>query len=155
MIAANGFCKSHIRHICQIYKSEERFASVFNTFYRIPVYSAYKLKGKEETIYKMEEEGNDKEKDFQLSSWKYEPQLEQNQKEPQMRMISEMNIQQKDVRKQATENDYKDSGWDKGHLFPKSYNVSFSMSSSRRWFSNEKLHLVGACVQKKKLRGSN
>ena len=39
LIAADGFFKFHIQHICQIYKNEERFASVFNRYFslRVPV----------------------------------------------------------------------------------------------------------------------
>ena len=123
-----GFWRSNIKHICQIYKNAERFASVFNTFYRIPVYSAYKLKTtKEMKNYVMEDdEKNDKEKAVVNSStWKYEPQLELNQNDPQMReMVEIKNLKEKDVRKQATGSEYANSGWDKGHLFPNSYNVS-------------------------------
>lgn len=105
--------KSFIKYICQVYKTTFRFASVFDTYYRIPVYSAYKIKKSKKKI-----------KGSGSTTWKYEPRLE-GKKGINMGMISEINgLDQNDVMKQATENEYTNSGWDKGHLFPNSYNVS-------------------------------
>ena len=105
--------KKDIKYICQGYKDHARFASVFDTRFRIPVYSAYQIK---KLNGKVKEEGGS-------TTWKYEPQLE-NKDYNQMGMIGKLGLNQNQVKNQATDEEYEHSGWDKGHLFPNAYNVS-------------------------------
>ncbi|KAK3574479.1 hypothetical protein QTP86_008079 [Hemibagrus guttatus] len=56
--------------ICQLWKNKYRFATVYDTVRRIPVYSAYTLSGKEQTIHS--------------HNWKIEPQLEDITKKKEM-----------------------------------------------------------------------
>ena len=112
--------KKDIKYICQAYWRRVRFASVFDTHFRIPVYSAYQIK----TV------GSSRDKKGTTSkTWKYEPQLENLKYKvmlttKQIKILSELT--QDDIKNQATFNDYEYSGWDKGHLFPNSYIVSTS-----------------------------
>ena len=105
--------KKHFKHICQLYENKLRFASVFDMDFRIPFYSAYQIKTN--GIYM---------KGSVSKIWKYEPQLESDTIK-EMRRIGKTNLKyQSKVKNQATDEEYEDSGWDKGHLFPNSYNVS-------------------------------
>ena len=97
--------RSDIKHICQLYQSQNRFASVYDKRFRIPLYSAYKIKA-----------------DGFLSSatpttvdsdvWKYEPQLEIGwQLPPEMMMSSKLKNTRKidDIEIQPVEKDYVNS----------------------------------------------
>ena len=121
--------KKDIKYICQVYSDDVRFASVFDTHFRIPVYSAYQIKKEGSSI--------SIERSAVLKAWKYEPQLE-NKNYKQMRTMEEIDgLTQYDVKNQATHNDYKNSRWDKGHLFPNSYVVStivFFTYDTGSWF---------------------
>lgn len=63
--------------------------------------------------------------------WKYEPQLENGEYPKSMMTINNLNkavgttrkIMKRDIVNQATDEDYQSSRWEKGHLFPKAYNV--------------------------------
>ena len=105
--------RADIKHICQMYKSEERFASVFDKKFHIPLYSAYKIaiSGKEAVK--------------SSKTWKIEPQLEDDKVEnDEMIMIGDY---KKLINNQAVHDDYENSGWERGHLFPKAYTVRLTL----------------------------
>ncbi|KAK2857394.1 hypothetical protein Q7C36_005313 [Tachysurus vachellii] len=84
--------------ICQRWKNNYRFATVYDTVRRIPVYSAYTFSGIEQKSRKRE--------------WKIEPQLED---------ITEMivfPIEAGKIFNQAVDSDYSGTGFTRGHVFP-------------------------------------
>ena len=110
--------RKEIKHICQLYAKKVRFASVHDERYRIPIYSAYQIKADSKP---------DSKKDSESEVWKYEPQLEKLYMPPdEMKMKSQIinddSVEQ--IKAQASNKDYDNSGWERGHLFPKSYAVS-------------------------------
>ena len=97
-----------------MYKGKDRFASVFDKKFHIPLYSAYKIviSGK-------------KSKETQSATWKIEPQLEDKVRSDEMMMIGDykklINNKAVEIKNQAVDKDYENSGWERGHLFPKAY----------------------------------
>lgn len=91
--------------ICQRYKNKYRFASLYHRQHRTPLYSAYILSpadGKRPN-----------------STWMYEPQLMSDKASPEMQPFTFPNPAYSNVRKsQAVLNDYKNSGYTRGHLNP-------------------------------------
>ncbi|XP_039668994.1 endonuclease domain-containing 1 protein-like [Perca fluviatilis] len=91
--------------ICQRYKNQYRFASLYHRQHRGPLYSAYILSpadGKRPSPI-----------------WKYEPQLVSYKASPEMQPFTTPNTVNSDVMKsQAVSQDYAHSGFTKGHLNP-------------------------------------
>uniref|UniRef100_A0AAY5K5X2 Endonuclease domain-containing 1 protein-like n=2 Tax=Esox lucius TaxID=8010 RepID=A0AAY5K5X2_ESOLU len=88
--------------ICQFYHNEYRFATLYDTTNRIPVFSAYKFTG-------------DGGKRPDPEPWMIEPQLEGDEADKSMAEESR-GVQ---YRRQATKQDYINSkGVNRGHLFP-------------------------------------
>ena len=125
--------KGDIKQICQNFKDSgkdiPRFASVFDLKHKIPLYSAYKIKTEKDWYLPK------KDKKEASEIWKYEPQLEDASYPISMMMIGDLNkvvngkkpIQKKDIVNQPTDEDYESSRWEKGHLFPRAYNVMISV----------------------------
>ncbi|XP_051526731.1 endonuclease domain-containing 1 protein-like [Myxocyprinus asiaticus] len=88
--------------ICQRYEKDVRFATLYDIKNRIPVFSAYQYSGK----------GDFKRKDLQ-ENWMIEPQLESEMNEPHKMLNNLYN--------QASDEDYKNKKFDRGHLFPASH----------------------------------
>ncbi|XP_050971965.1 endonuclease domain-containing 1 protein-like [Labeo rohita] len=87
------------KKICQTLKGKVHYATLYNTYKKIPVYSAYKFNKRISCERK--------------KSWCIEPQLDDAGEGPNM--VPEP-FRQSD--NQAVSDDYKDSGYDKGHLAP-------------------------------------
>uniref|UniRef100_UPI003AAEFCF4 endonuclease domain-containing 1 protein-like n=1 Tax=Centroberyx gerrardi TaxID=166262 RepID=UPI003AAEFCF4 len=91
--------------ICQRYRNQYRFASLYHRQRRAPLYSAYILTpaaGKRP-----------------VNSWKYEPQLAFSGSSPEMRSFPKRGpISQNVIESQAVLLDYKNSTYTKGHLNP-------------------------------------
>nr|XP_023657407.1 endonuclease domain-containing 1 protein-like [Paramormyrops kingsleyae] len=108
-ILAGGNVQDQNRYkvICQFFNNTYRFATLYDTSNRIPVFSAYKFIGKKENTRR-----ND------VEQWYIEPQLEEPEKEMML-------ANQRKYEKQATLGDYNNSintsNVNKGHLFPKQH----------------------------------
>ncbi|XP_048053725.1 endonuclease domain-containing 1 protein-like [Megalobrama amblycephala] len=96
------FTGSQYKQICQTRSDVVHFATYYDTDNRIPVYSAYKFKGKMDCT--------------RQNNWLIEPQLDG---ETGPNMASEGSVD-KDLRgiHQALDGDYENSGFDRGHLAP-------------------------------------
>nr|XP_024001584.1 endonuclease domain-containing 1 protein-like [Salvelinus alpinus] len=95
--------------ICQKYKNIYRFATLYDTFNRIPVFSAYTFTGPPTDPRPKQ-------------PWMIEPQLENINKE-EMKTQCDLNVLNKNVKHQAVYADYINNNMslDRGHLFPCSY----------------------------------
>ncbi|XP_029610693.1 endonuclease domain-containing 1 protein-like isoform X2 [Salmo trutta] len=104
-ILVNGTVQNQNRYklICQLFKYIYRFATLYDTTNRIPVFSAYTFTGYTK--------GRPKD------PWMIEPQLEDIKNQP------DMNVYNKAATHQAADADYKynNMSMDRGHLFPCSY----------------------------------
>uniref|UniRef100_A0A3Q1JY81 Endonuclease domain-containing 1 protein-like n=1 Tax=Anabas testudineus TaxID=64144 RepID=A0A3Q1JY81_ANATE len=88
--------------ICQTYENKERFVTLYDTKNKIPVLSAYKYRGEENSEEKEERPEN---------QWKIEPQLEERD--------SMSNMWDDTYRRQASNADYRNTqNYTRGHLFP-------------------------------------
>ncbi|XP_047669370.1 endonuclease domain-containing 1 protein-like [Tachysurus fulvidraco] len=104
------------KNICQRWKNKYRFATVYDTVRRIPVYSAYTFSGKEQKSRKRE--------------WKIEPQLED---------ITEMNVSPIEAGKiynQAVDSDYPNIKFTRGHLFPYQFTANQDQADSTFTLTN-------------------
>ncbi|XP_051748304.1 endonuclease domain-containing 1 protein-like [Ctenopharyngodon idella] len=103
---ANGkspttFTGPQYRQICQTRNDVAYFATYYDTYNRIPVYSAYKFEGLKHCT--------------RLNEWYIEPQLDDN--EAGLNMAFQKNVRYCGER-QALNGDYVKSGFHKGHLAP-------------------------------------
>ncbi|XP_064787003.1 endonuclease domain-containing 1 protein-like [Oncorhynchus masou masou] len=103
MVHNQGQNQNRYKLICQKYNNIYRFATLYDTTNRIPVFSAYTFSGKVV--------GRPKQ------SWMIEPQLEN------INDQRDMKVDNKAVTNQAVDTDYKKNNLDldRGHLFPCSY----------------------------------
>ncbi|XP_060774055.1 endonuclease domain-containing 1 protein-like [Neoarius graeffei] len=107
IIVPTVFSGRQYQKICQRLKNKYRFATVYDTVRRIPVYSAYTFIKKVIT---------------QRSDWKIEPQLEDIPGYKKIREMIKSPRDPKGIWKQAVDSDYVDRGnYTRGHVFPKSY----------------------------------
>ncbi|XP_029610675.1 endonuclease domain-containing 1 protein isoform X6 [Salmo trutta] len=92
--------QNRYKPICQLYKNTYRFATLYDTTNRIPVFSAYTFTGYT--------------KGRPIRSWMIEPQLEDIKNQPDMK------VDNKAVTHQAVDTDYELNKMklDRGHLFP-------------------------------------
>ncbi|KAG9261647.1 endonuclease domain-containing 1 protein-like [Astyanax mexicanus] len=95
------------RQICQFYKGDYRFATLYDTKFKIPVYSAY--------TYSFTESGDIK----GPWDWKIEPQLDDPNKGEDMK--TEEEEKELGYRFQAQKKDYENTSYTMGHVFPRSY----------------------------------
>ncbi|XP_044040015.1 uncharacterized protein LOC122870170 [Siniperca chuatsi] len=92
--------KSRYKPICQTFDNVRRFVTLYDTQNKIPVFSAYKFRGENET-------GRPD------TPWKIEPQLEER---------NSNNMRDDKYHHQATNDDYKNNSvYNRGHLFPASH----------------------------------
>ncbi|XP_045921081.1 endonuclease domain-containing 1 protein-like [Micropterus dolomieu] len=97
--------QNRYRPICQTWMNTRRFVTLYDTKNKIPVFSAYKYRGKHVEDPK---EGRGK------HPWKTEPQLETEDKN--------MRVGPLRYNHQAVDNDYnKRTAFNRGHLFPSNY----------------------------------
>uniref|UniRef100_A0A673AJV5 Uncharacterized protein n=1 Tax=Sphaeramia orbicularis TaxID=375764 RepID=A0A673AJV5_9TELE len=98
-----GFDAAGYQPICQRYKNQYHFASLYHRQHRVPVYSAYILRpadGKRPS-----------------STWMYEPQLAFSRADPEMKPFRST-VDQNVIESQAVLEDYKKSNYTRGHLNP-------------------------------------
>ncbi|XP_036932053.1 endonuclease domain-containing 1 protein-like isoform X2 [Acanthopagrus latus] len=101
----SGIPAAGYQPICQRYKNQYHFASLYHRQHRAPLYSAYILSpadGKRPN-----------------NTWKYEPQLAFSRASPEMKSFyGDAPVDQNVIESQAVLEDYKNSGYTKGHLNP-------------------------------------
>ncbi|XP_038588248.1 endonuclease domain-containing 1 protein-like [Micropterus salmoides] len=109
--------------ICQTYKNERKFLTLYDTENMIPVFSAYKYTGKQEGL-----------KFNRPKKWMIEPQLE-NKDDPNKDMANDNG---KTYKNQAVEKDYidKDKKFNRGHIIPSSYGLTESDKKSTFTLTN-------------------
>ncbi|KAG7230347.1 hypothetical protein INR49_024451, partial [Caranx melampygus] len=98
-----GINGAEYQPICQRYKNQYRFASLYNRQHRTPLYSAYILSppnGKRPN-----------------STWMFEPQLAFSRADSEMKPFPDP-VDQNVIESQAERLDYKNSNFTKGHLNP-------------------------------------
>ncbi|KAI5086641.1 endonuclease domain-containing 1 protein-like, partial [Silurus meridionalis] len=119
------FTGHQYKKICQRWNNNYRFATVYDTERRIPVYSAYTFSQKTKTN--------------RSDKWKIEPQLEDFKEYEDKR---EMIVSPRDVetvnkiKKQAVDLDYKDTGYTRGHVFPNQYGANQDQAESTFTLTN-------------------
>ncbi|XP_078261561.1 endonuclease domain-containing 1 protein-like [Rhinoraja longicauda] len=116
--APRGFENDENKHsivkICQMYKNVSHFATLYRKDLRIPVYSAYSYTYSNPPI-----------DPCRPGCWFYEPQIESLSNNANMQ-----NTPIKTSEKQAMDANYKQSGYDRGHLYPFSFNHKDSATAS-------------------------
>ncbi|XP_067901604.1 endonuclease domain-containing 1 protein-like [Heterodontus francisci] len=113
-IPPQGFSMRNRLRICQRYKNHYHYATLYRTDQRIPVYSAYRY-----PCSMGESEG------YRPSPWFHEPQIDDQNAPGKMRSSSVDSSN-----KQATDKDYQDSGYDRGHLYPFALNEKDSATAT-------------------------
>ncbi|KAI5108652.1 endonuclease domain-containing 1 protein-like, partial [Silurus meridionalis] len=115
------------KRICQHWENEYRFATLYDTKNRIPVYSAY-------TYYGKDPPGREN------VPWKNEPQLESRSYHIDMKEITDAEMDE--YYNQAVNRDYKDSKrntnpkYTRGHVFPCGYAADQFQADSTFTFTN-------------------
>ncbi|XP_045569298.1 endonuclease domain-containing 1 protein-like isoform X1 [Salmo salar] len=116
-ILVGGTVQNHYKLICQLFSNIYRFATLYDTTNRIPVFSAYTFTGNVV--------GSKRPKN---QTWMIEPQLEdidikemKTQDDDEVKELNNNNVLR--VNHQAADTDYKNNrlDLDRGHLFPCSY----------------------------------
>uniref|UniRef100_H3A7K8 Uncharacterized protein n=1 Tax=Latimeria chalumnae TaxID=7897 RepID=H3A7K8_LATCH len=155
-IEPQGFksAKSKLKRVCQCYKGTAYFTTLYDPAKRIPVYSAYVFAREE--IY---------ERKKRHSTWYIEPQLADRKKGPNMETLENTtNGWFKKVKhSQAVNEDYKNSGFTRGHLNPNGHhntpdsrNATFTLTNiapqsknaNQEWareYENKMTHLTAKC----------
>ncbi|XP_062911233.1 endonuclease domain-containing 1 protein-like [Mobula hypostoma] len=100
--------------ICQRKENRYHFATLYRTDLRIPVYSAY-----------MYLRARDMVEIQRPCDWFYEPQIDDPTASPEME-----SSKNKNSTKQAVDTDYEKSGYDRGHLYPYTFNAQDSPEAS-------------------------
>uniref|UniRef100_UPI00398E7B93 endonuclease domain-containing 1 protein-like n=1 Tax=Pristiophorus japonicus TaxID=55135 RepID=UPI00398E7B93 len=113
-IPPQGFDTQNRVKICQRYKNHYHFVTLYRPDLRIPVYSAYRYPC---TI--------GVEKKFRSNPWFYEPQIDDRKASAEMTSSKDRSSDN-----QAVDADYKDSGYDRGHLYPFSFNENDSATAT-------------------------
>ncbi|XP_053494069.1 endonuclease domain-containing 1 protein-like [Ictalurus furcatus] len=134
IITPTVFKGHQFKQICQCWNSKYRFATLYDTERRIPVYSAYTFSGQKESM------NLSLSKNIRNEEWKNEPQLENNKNSPEMKKISDAEMNE--FVHQAVDRDYKESGkytnivYTRGHVFPRQYAADEDQADSTFTFTN-------------------
>ncbi|KAI4897140.1 hypothetical protein NFI96_028486 [Prochilodus magdalenae] len=111
------------KQICQYWSGTHRYATLYDTLNRIPVYSAY-------TYYRKGETAQEK-------VWKIEPQLDLAPKADNRGMVEETPEMASKLFFQATYKDYRGfSIFERGHVFPNGYGADKAQSESTYTLTN-------------------
>ncbi|KAL7846050.1 hypothetical protein AOLI_G00242420 [Acnodon oligacanthus] len=112
------FKGNNYKQICQVLENTYEYATLYDTTNRIPVYSAYKFNGLMQCT--------------RLNNWYIEPQLEQITNSKKMAPESSVT----NIQNQAVNEDYANSGYDRGHLAPVLHATSQSCSDATFTLTN-------------------
>ncbi|XP_072289780.1 endonuclease domain-containing 1 protein-like [Eucyclogobius newberryi] len=99
-----GFVGAGRQPICQRFRNQYHFASLYHRENRTPLFSAYTLKP-----------ANGKRPN---ATWMYEPQLSFSRADPEMKPLPYPTTDNNVIESQAVQQDYKHSNYTKGHLNP-------------------------------------
>ncbi|XP_072436449.1 endonuclease domain-containing 1 protein-like [Chiloscyllium punctatum] len=113
-VPPQGFDTQNRVKICQRYKNHYHFVTLYRTELRNPIYSAYRYPC---TM------GVTKEK--RPRPWFYEPQIDDPHASPEMTSSNNTSSDH-----QAVDADYRGSGYDRGHLYPYSFNRNDSATAT-------------------------
>ncbi|KAI5108656.1 endonuclease domain-containing 1 protein-like, partial [Silurus meridionalis] len=113
--------------ICQRWNNNYRFATVYDTERRIPVYSAYTF---------LQKGGSDRD-----DEWKIEPQVSPHVStfvnyEKNMIVSPRDEETVNKIKNQAVDLDYKDTGYTRGHVFPNQYAADQDQAESTFTLTN-------------------
>ncbi|XP_053472380.1 endonuclease domain-containing 1 protein-like [Ictalurus furcatus] len=114
-----GFTGNRFRRICQTRNNQAEFATLYDTTFRTPVYSAYRFTGRVNCSRR-------------TGAWFIEPQLENGNLGPNMDTESAVG----NIVNQAVNADYYNSHFHKGHLAPVSHANSQSCSDATFTLTN-------------------
>uniref|UniRef100_A0A3B3ZRX3 Uncharacterized protein n=1 Tax=Periophthalmus magnuspinnatus TaxID=409849 RepID=A0A3B3ZRX3_9GOBI len=103
-IPPQGFIGASHQPICQRFRNQYHFATLYHRDHRVPLFSAYILRP-----------ANGKRPN---STWMYEPQLVFSRADPEMRPLPYPTMDNNIIESQAVHQDYKYSNYTKGHLNP-------------------------------------
>ncbi|XP_017318000.1 endonuclease domain-containing 1 protein-like [Ictalurus punctatus] len=115
-----GFTGDRFKRICQTLNNKAEFATLYDTTYRIPVYSAYRFTGRVDCNRTTR------------NNWYIEPQLEDGNLGPNMATESAV----RNIVNQAVNADYAGSPYDRGHLAPVFHAASQSCSDATFTLTN-------------------
>ncbi|XP_060774611.1 endonuclease domain-containing 1 protein-like [Neoarius graeffei] len=121
IIVPTVFSGRQYQKICQRLENNYRFATVYDTVRRIPVYSAY-------TFIKFV--------NTERFDWKIEPQLEDIPEYKDIRYMIDSPTDPGDIWNQAVDSDYVGSGYTRGHVFPNSYAADQDQANSTFTLTN-------------------
>ncbi|XP_041959466.1 endonuclease domain-containing 1 protein-like [Alosa sapidissima] len=107
--------------ICQKYKNVYRYATLYDTRNRIPVYSAYTYAGYAQTT--------------RSGSWMIEPQLDDPRAQPEMGTEGKVPGDSLGAH-QAVNRDYENTGYQKGHVYPHCHNCDKDQAESTFTLTN-------------------
>ncbi|XP_034154746.2 uncharacterized protein LOC113523686 [Pangasianodon hypophthalmus] len=110
------------KKICQRWKNKYRFATVYDTEKRIPVYSAYTFLQKENTTRR--------------NRWKIEPQLENVKEYEEKKEMMDSPKKAGNIINQAVSSDYTNSSYTRGHVFPCSFAADQDQADSTFTLTN-------------------
>ncbi|XP_020782907.2 endonuclease domain-containing 1 protein-like, partial [Boleophthalmus pectinirostris] len=99
-----GFIGAGLEPICQRFRNQYHFATLYHRDHRVPLFSAYILKP-----------ANGKRPN---ATWMYEPQLVFSRANPEMQFLPYPLTENNIIESQAVLQDYKNSNYTKGHLNP-------------------------------------
>ncbi|KAF7711056.1 hypothetical protein HF521_000067, partial [Silurus meridionalis] len=136
IITPTAFKGNQYKQICQHWNKVYRFATLYDTQRRIPVYSAYILTVQKEKMNLSLPENNRKEE------WKNEPQLESSRYIPDMTLITVAEMDE--YYNQAVNRDYAESqkntippiNYTRGHVFPRGFAADQFQADSTFTFTN-------------------
>ncbi|XP_060723207.1 endonuclease domain-containing 1 protein-like [Tachysurus vachellii] len=122
IIVPTLFTGHQYKTICQRWKNKYRFATVYDTVRRIPVFSAY-------TFLKA---GTTKRSDV----WKIEPQLENIERYRRLREMIDSPREAGNIVNQAVDSDYTGTEFTRGHVFPRQFAADQEQADSTFTLTN-------------------
>ncbi|GAA6076745.1 endonuclease domain-containing 1 protein-like [Tachysurus ichikawai] len=122
IIVPTIFTGLQYKKICQRWNDSYRFATVYDTVRRIPVYSAYTLLKAGTTT--------------RINDWKIEPQLENIEEYKNLREMIVPLSEAGKIFNQAVNSDYKNIKFTRGHLFPRQFAADQKQADSTFTLTN-------------------
>ncbi|XP_027034342.2 endonuclease domain-containing 1 protein-like [Tachysurus fulvidraco] len=116
------FTGRQYKTICQRWNNKYRFATVYDTERRIPIYSAYTFSGKNMTK--------------RSDEWKIEPQLENIEEYEDLKEMIDSPREAGKIVNQAVSSDYTGTGFTRGHVFPYQFAANQDQADSTFTLTN-------------------